>query len=107
MEFLNRPITSERLESKGQSIYKAAKKGIFIGLCGIVFLLLICVICVAMGGDFADPIIFKIDKDFTWAYLFVAIADLSILTGLFSIPTYFFGLIIFALGRISTNTEKK
>ena len=108
MEFLTRPITSDRREEKGQSIYKSAKILMFIGLCGLAFMLLICIICLAMGGDFVDPITFSIrDGDFAWAYLFVGIAYLAILLGIVSVPMYFSGLNIYALGRIAHNTEKE
>ena len=107
MEFLTRPITSEKLEEKGQSIYKTSKIFMFIGLCGLAFMLLICIICLAMGGDFVDPITFSIyDDDFAWVYFFVVIAYLAILLGIASVPMYFSGLNIYALGRIAHNTEK-
>ena len=80
----------------------------FIGVCGVGLMLLICIICLAMGGDFVDPVIFSIRKSkYAWAYLFVGIAYLAILLGIAGVPMYFGGLNIYALGRIAHNTEKQ
>lgn len=107
MDFLTRPITAEKLEEKGQSIYKLSKILLFVGVCGFAFLMFICLICVSLGGDFIDPIVFSIYYSYAWAYLFVVIADLAILLGIAAIPMYFSGLNIYALGRIAHNTEEK
>ena len=106
MEFLTRPITSEELELKGQSIYKISKLGMFAGVCAIVLMIIIGVISIELGARFISPFIFEVGGDYAFAYLFVVVDYLALLWGLVSIPMYFVGLKIFALGRIAHNTEK-
>ena len=106
MGFLTRPITSEKVEQKGQNIYKLSKLGMFVGVCAIVLAIIIGIISIATGADFVSPFIFDIDDDYAFAYPFVVLDYLALLWGLASIPMYFQGLNIFALGRIAHNTEK-
>ena len=75
------PMTSEKLESKGQNLYILSKIFMFIGLCGIVLALLIGVIAIALDGEFISPFIFDIHDDFAFAYFFVAIDYLAVLLG--------------------------
>ena len=100
-------LTPDKVEERGQRIYKCSKIGMFIGACGILLLLIICLSCLANDGDFLDPIIFDLRSRYAWAYVFVAIADIAIFIGIASIPMYFIGLSIYALGRIARNTEKE
>lgn len=79
----------------------------FIGVCGIGLLLLVGIICVAMGGDFIDPMIFKLKSRYAFAYIFVVLSYLGIIAGISGISIYFHGLNLFALGRIAHNTEKE
>ena len=106
MEFLTRPITSEKLEQKGQNIYVFAKLGMFFGICSILLALIIGILSVSLGADFFSPFIFYVAEEYAFAYLFVVVDYLALLWGLASIPMYFAGLNIFALGRIAHNTEK-
>jgi hypothetical protein len=109
MKFSNllAPITSEKLEEKGQKIYKFAKLGMFAGACSIALAVLIGLISLAVGGDFIEPFIFEIDDEFAFAYPFVILDYIALLWGIVSVPMYFAGLNIFALGRIAHNTEKE
>ena len=100
------PITSEKLEEKGQSMYRASKTYLFLGIFGIVFMNIICLICVATGGDYTDPLIMHIHHSYAWAGIFIIVAYMCIFSGIIGIPMYFYGIIIFALGRIAYNTEK-
>jgi hypothetical protein len=71
MEFLTRPITSEKLEQKGQSIYKFAKLGMFFGVCSIVLALIIGMLSIALGADFISPFIFDVYEEYAFAYFFI------------------------------------
>ena len=106
MKFLTQPITSERLEQKGQNIYKFAKLGMFAGICSIALALIIGLISISLDGTFIMPFIFCVADEYSFAYFFVVVDYLSLLWGIASIPMYFAGLNIFALGRIAHNTEK-
>jgi hypothetical protein len=106
MEFLTSPITSEKLEQKGQNIYKFAKLGMFLGVCAIALAFIIGILSISLGGEFISPFIFDIDEEYAFAYLFVVVDYLALLLGIASVPMYFAGLNIFALGRIAHNTEK-
>ena len=106
---LTRPITSEKLEDKGQSFYKLGKIFCFCGLCGFALLLLSVLITLIVGGGdwVVDLLIFDIDDDFAFMYAIIPVAYLGVCLGLIGIPLYFSGLNIFALGRIAHNTEKE
>ena len=106
MEFLTRPITSKKLEQKGQSISILSKFGMFAGVCAIALMVIIGLISVATGADFFSPFIFDIHRSYAFAYPFVIMDYLALVWGLASVPMYFAGLNIFALGRIAHNTEK-
>lgn len=106
MESLNQSITSEKLEQIGQNIYKFAKLGMIAGLCAIALMFIIGLISVGTGAYFISPFIFEIADIFAFAYPFVIVDYLALIWGLASIPMYFVGLKIFALGRIAHNTEK-
>ena len=108
MEFLTRPITSERLEEKGQSLYKLGKKFIFMGVCGFAVLLLSMLIALAMYGSegLINLIILNL-RGFELMYVIVPVAYIGVCLGLIGVPMYFNGLNVFALGRIARNTEKE
>lgn len=106
MSYLNDPITSEKIEEKGQSMYLMSKKGMYIGFWAFVLMNVVCCICTALGGDYSDPLLLSIHHSYTWAYFFVLPLYIAMLWGIVCIPMYFNGIIIFVLGRIAHNTEK-
>ena len=76
MKFITRPITSEKLEQKGQSIYKLSKLGMFAGVCAIVLMVIIGLINVVRGAGFISPFIFDIYESSVYAYPFVIVGYL-------------------------------
>ena len=108
MGFLTRPITSERLEEKGQSLYKLGKKFMFVGVCGFAILLISMLVALAMyGGEGIIYLLVFNVGDFEILYLLLPLSYIAILMGISGIPMYFNGLTTFALGRIAHNTEKE
>ena len=109
MEFLTRPITSERLEEKGQSLYKLGKIFSFVGVIGFAVLLLSVLITLIFfgGSGVAYLLSFEVGSEFAIMYLILPLSYIGILLGIIGIPMYFNGLSIFALGRIAHNTEKE
>ena len=109
MNFLTRPITSERLENKGQSLYKLGKIFSFFGIIGFAVLLLsVLVGLIIEGGDGALYVLsLDYDSEYVFLYLLVPLSYIGILLGIVGIPMYFNGLTVFALGRIAHNTEKQ
>ena len=76
MEFLTRPITSAKLEEKGQALYKLGKIFCFCGLCGLALLLLSVLITLMVGGgDWVVYLMsFDIDDDFAFMYVIMPVA---------------------------------
>ena len=108
MDFLTRPITSERLEEKGQSLYKTGKLFCFIGFCGFALLLLSVLITLAIDSSWVlDLLMLDISEEYAFMFLIIPLSYLGILLGIVGIPMYFNGLTVFALGRIAHNTEEK
>ena len=108
MEFLTRPITAERLEKKGQSLYKSGKILIFCGLCGLGLIILsILLTGILVGFDEVEYLLtFQISDEYAFMYIIMPLSYLGFLLGLIGVPMYFNGLNIFALGKIANNTEK-
>lgn len=110
------PMTSENVEKKGQTFYKAGKIGMLCGLAGIgllvVVVLITFLIATLRSPSYAWEIVggtlaFLYDDALVFiAYPFIAVSYLCILFGLVGIPLYFYGINLFALGRIAHNTEK-
>ena len=109
MEFLTRPITSERLEEKGQSLYKLGKLFMFFGTIGFALLLLSVLIALAMGGTWLVSKLFTFSfyGDYALLYYIIPVGYIGILLGILGVPMYLNGLNVFALGRIAHNTEKE
>jgi hypothetical protein len=109
MDFLNTPITSDRLEAKGQALYLRGKRFMFIGACGFALLVLISIVAVLLEGvdGVAYLFTFDVDEDYMFAILLMLASYIGIILGFIGIPMYFSGLNIFALGRIAHNTEKE
>jgi hypothetical protein len=108
MSFLTRPITSDRLEAKGQSLYKTGKIFTFIGICGFSLFALILIIAALLYGSSGILYVLSFDLyDFEFVIPLLIISYISILLGIIGVPMYFSGLNIFALGRIAHNTEKE
>ena len=101
------PITSAKLEEKGQNIYKISKMGMFAGILAIILAVIIGLLSIALGARFISPFIFEVADEYAFAYFFVVVDYIALLWGLVSIPMYFTGLNIFGLGRIAHNTENK
>jgi hypothetical protein len=113
MEFLFGPITSEKLEDKGQNLYKLGKLFMFAGICGFGVLLLISlIVLVTYSSDALFEYVLLLDTDSGALFIdflvntLVFFSYLGIILGFAGIPMYFSGLNIFALGRIAHNTEK-
>ena len=107
MKFLKTPLTSSKLEATGQAFYIFGKIGMFSGVCGIALTILMGLISLATGADFLSPMIFDISYEYAFAYPFVALAYSGLYCGVLGIPSYFYGLHLFGLGRIAVNTEKE
>ena len=117
MAFLNQltaPITSEKLETKGQNLYKLGKVFTFAGVCGLGLLLLISIIVIcAYDPSVLFGYVLLLNTlsgvgtvDFL-VNILVFVSYLGILLGIVGIPLYISGLNLFALGRIAHNTEKE
>ena len=112
MNFLTRPITSERLEQKGQSLYKVGKILTFCGICALVLLVVLALIVIsgygAEGLAFTFALVGFGGSGIEVFGSFVALLSyVGILLGIVGSVMYFQGLHIFALGRIAHNTEKE
>ena len=103
------PMTSEKLENKGQFFYKAGKLGLFCGLAGLVLLILSILGTLIVVGPYwvVDLLAFKIASKFAFMYPIMVVSYLAIIYGAISIGLYFYGINLFALGRIAHNTEKE
>ena len=102
-------MTSEKLESKGQFFYKAGKLGMFCGLAGLGLLILSILGTLTVGRPswVVDLLTFSIHGDFAFMYPIMVVSYLAIIYGAIGIGMYFYGINLFALGRIAHNTEKE
>ena len=102
-------MTSEKLENKGQFFYKAGKLGMFCGLAGLGLLILSILGTLIIGRPswVVDLLTFGIRGEFAFMYLIMVISYLAIVYGAIGIGLYFYGINLFALGRIAHNTEKE
>jgi hypothetical protein len=105
-EILNSDLTSERVEKKGQWFYKRSKPLILIGICGMILLLIFCII------GYMDIGVRTLLEVLTLQYgeamsALTLVCYIAILCGCVGIGWYFYGIQTFALGRIAVNTEKE
>lgn len=109
MNFLTRPMTSERLEKKGQSLYKLGKIFMFCGICAVVVLLVVVLIAAGMEGVLYTLSLsgFSGTGIEVFGSFMALVSYIGILLGIAGFIMYFQGLNIFALGRIAHNTEKE
>ena len=102
------PLTSEKVEKKAQTFYKVGKLGMLCGLIAMVLLILSVLITLMIGRPswVEDLLILDIDDDFFFMYPIMILSYLGILFGAVGVGLYFYGINLFALGRIAHNTEK-
>ncbi len=106
LEKVLQPITSEKVEKKGQFIYKLGKLFVFIGLCGFAILLFLSFCALILGGSEYVICLFSFILDgFEFVAPLLVLGYLAIALGFIGIPLYFYGLYIYTLGRIANNTE--
>lgn len=112
---LTDPITSEKLERKGQKLYKLGKVFMFAGVCGLGLLLLISLFVIVVAGPYACfnalfnyvLVLNAGEGAYVLVNILVFVSYLGLLLGIVGIPMYTSGLKFFALGRIANNTEKE
>ena len=112
--FLTKELTSDDIENKGQKNYKLGKFFMFCGVCGLALLVVISLIVVAAYSTYTlFNYVLLLNTlsgiglvDFLVNVL-VFVSYASILLGFIGIPLYFYGINLFALGRIAHNTEKE
>ena len=104
---LNSKLTSEKVERKGENIHIVSKWCMFIGLCGFALLALICLISLIIYDEDSILLILrlKLTAEFKFLNPIVFLCYLSISGGIIGISTYFFGIILFSLGRIAKNSD--
>ena len=102
------PITSEKVEQKGQTIYKVGKIGILCGLLGLGLIILFVLGTVLIFGSeyVGRTLALNFDPSVAFLIPIMLCAYLGIVFGVASIFLYFYGMQLFALGRIAHNTEK-
>ena len=103
------PMTSEKLEKKGQAFYLGGKVLMLIGIIGLGMLLLSMIITMMLFGPegIALLFLFEFGSGFEFMYLIMPLSYIGILLGIAGIGLYFFGINLYALGRIAHNTEKE
>ena len=108
-EQLLAPITSEKLEKKGQHFYKAGKVCLFAGAIGLGLFILSIIGTMLVGSPawINNLLAFEIDPGFEFMNPNMALSYLGILAGIVGSVLYFNGMKYFALGRIASNTEKE
>ena len=102
-------LTSKGVESLGQRFYTLGKLFWVFGILGLALLIVICLFTAIIGGDADDVVealLFGLDGSYFFVSILVAICYLAIVAGIAGIPMFFYGLQLFALGRIAVNTEK-
>ena len=100
-------MTSEKVESKGQSLIKAGRLCMLIGLCALAMFFLILIIAAMINGG--TGIIYALAFDFDgyeFGIPFMVLSYLGMLVGICGLPIYISGLNLFTLARIAVNTEK-
>ena len=111
---LTRELSPALIEEKGQKSYKLGKLFIFIGICALALLLLISLIVALFYSPyelFCYVLVFNTMsgvKILDWlvnTLVFVSYAGISL--GCVGVPFYFYGINLYALGKIASNTEKK
>ena len=81
----------------------------FCGLAGLGLLILSILGTLIIGRPswVVDLLTFGISGEFAFMYLIMVISYLAIVYGAIGIGLYFYGINLFALGRIAHNTEKE
>ena len=111
--FTNELISSD-VEHYGQGCYKTGKRFMFFGACGLIILILISLIVITTYSSYtlfnyvlllntlsgSDLLDFFVNA-------LVLLSYIGIFLGIIGIPIYFYGINLFALGRIAHNTEKE
>lgn len=101
--FLTSPMTSKKVEQKGQGFINLGRLFGLIGVISFALWFISTVIALIAGNYFIDVLILEFDSDF--AKVIFVICYLGTTIGFFGIPLYFTGLKLFTLGRIAVNTE--
>ena len=106
---LNNELTSEKVEKKGQRIYKNSKWCIFIGICGFSLLAVICLLTLLIGGTSSVLSVLSLTISGGYEFLIpiVILCYIAIVIGFFGPAGYFLGITIFSLGRIAVNSESQ
>lgn len=101
-------MTSEKVESKGQTLIKAGRLCMLIGLCalGLFFLILIIAAMINGGTGIVYALAFDFDG-YEFGIPFMILSYLGMLIGICGLPLYVSGLNLFTLARIAVNTEKR
>ena len=101
-------MSSEKVESKGQSLIKAGRLCMLIGVCALGLFLFILIIAAMIGGTegIVEALTFNF-RGYEIGIPFMALSYLGILAGLCGLPIYISGLNLFALARIAVNTENQ
>ena len=113
VSFLSKYLTSADVENKGQRNYRLGKLFMLCGGCGLallIFISLIVVLAYSTYTLFNYVLVLNTLSgvgivDFLVNVLVFA-SYAGILLGFIGIPLYFYGINLFALGRIAHNTEK-
>ena len=101
-------MTSEKVESKGQSLIKAGRLCIVIGLCALGLFLFILIIAALINGSTGIACALAFDFDgYEFGIPFMALSYFGMVIGLCGLPLYISGLNLFTLARIAVNTENK
>ena len=85
------PMTSEKLENKGQIFYKVGKLGMLWGLVGFTLFVLSIIGTLIVGGPgyLLGLLAFRISSSFAFMYPIMILAYLGIVFGLIGVGLYF------------------
>jgi len=102
-------LTSNFVEAKGKSYFQFGKTATKIGFYGICVLLLHCLVTLlAWEFDFSEVVaLLGFNVSYSFEYVLLVLEYLSIVIGAIGLWWYHYGLQIYALGRITVNTEKE
>ena len=105
-ETLDSELTSKKVERKGQKFYKRGKLFMLIGLCGFLLLALMCLGGLIVGGVEGLLLVLAINPiDYEILIPIICWCYVAVLLGFVGVAFYFYGIQVFALGRIEVNTE--
>ena len=105
---LLKTTTTKDVENKGQNMIKAGRVMMFLGLIGLgVFVLMSLIALIVDGASaFLNLLSFdRLDGIFALAYLLLPASYLTVVGGFVGIWAYFYGMHLFALGRVAVNTD--